>query len=128
MPSEAAEILARALELDAEAQERGELDNIGMQYDEVLGQILPIDDIPDQVFNMAFGFWSDWLDAKNHNWLHHEPMTKSDWPKVARIIAQSVRELTIPSDPTIQKLFLPAPKAPRTSLFQRIKACFRRSA
>lgn len=124
MSSEAAEILAQALELDAAAQESGELENIGMRYDDVLNEILPIDDIPDSIFNMAFAFWGDWLDAKNHNWFHHEPMTKDDWPRVARVMAQSVRDFEIPSDPVVQRLFLRPQNHPKPSLFKRIIKLF----
>ena len=128
MSCEASEILARALENDAYAQERGELEDIGMQYDEVLGQILPIDENPEQVTNMAFCFWDDWLDAKNHDWQFHEPMQESDWPRVARIIANSVRESSIPLDPVIRKLFVPIDRPPIPTAWQRIKAWLNRRA
>ena len=85
MSSEASEILAKALEADASAQESGQLDGIGMLYDEVLCEILPINDIPEPLFNLAFSFWGDWLDAKDHNWFHHEPLTSDDWPRIAKL-------------------------------------------
>ena len=57
MHSEAAEILANALEQDALAHEAGRMDELGMQYDPVLAQILPIDDIPPLISTLAFNFW-----------------------------------------------------------------------
>ena len=63
MPSESAEILANALEADADAQVRGDFENIGMQWDEVYGEILPINEIPDPLFGLAMEFWDDWCDA-----------------------------------------------------------------
>jgi len=122
VPSEAAEILAKALEVDALAHEAGQFANIGMRYDPVLGEILPINDIPEQLFGLAFGFWDCWLDAANHDWLHHEPMSKADWPNVARVISQCLRAGALPTDPMILNQFLPKPPSP--SLLQRLKQWF----
>jgi hypothetical protein len=120
MSSEASEILAKALEADASAQESGQLDGIGMLYDEVLCEILPINDIPEPLFNLAFSFWGDWLDAKDHNWFHHEPLTSDDWPRIAKSIASHLRQGTLPEDQLILKLFQPASEPLTTSLFRRL--------
>lgn len=128
MQSEAAEILAMALEADAVAQECGRIDGIGMRYDEIELQVLPINDIPDQVYGMVFSFWDCWLDAKNHDWQYHEPISESDWPRLARVIARSVREFSIPLDPLIRTHFLPDDPHQKASLIQQIKKYFSRRA
>ena len=110
MHSEAAEILANALEQDALAHESGKPDEIGMQYDPVLAEILPIDDIPPVLSALAFNFWDGWLDSKNHDWLYYEPMTRDDWPRAAREIAKALRSGVLPDNPAIIEQFIPKPR------------------
>lgn len=118
MPSEAADILAKALEDDAAAHEAGQYSSIGERYDDVYGEILPIDDIPGPLSALAFRFWDDWCDASQHDWMYHEPIRKEDWPLIARTIAKCLRSGELPTDPLILREFTPEP---RLSFVQRLK-------
>ena len=121
MTSESAEILARALEHDADTQEKNKTSEIGNRYDDVYSQILPINEIPEDLFGLAMRFWDDWVDASNHEWKYHEPLVESDWPRIARTIAAHLRDGTLPRDELILEQFLPKPKKP---MLQRIKNLF----
>ncbi|MDH3377754.1 MAG: hypothetical protein OEQ39_12465 [Gammaproteobacteria bacterium] len=125
MTSESAEILAAALEADADAQERGETDNIGMKWDDVYGQILPINEIPDELFGLAMRFWDDWGDASRHDWQYHDPFEKEDWPMMSRKIAMHVRAGTLLTDDTILAHFKSKPSRP---LMERLRSWFHRNA
>ena len=119
MNKEAAEILAEALEKDALDHESGNYDNIGLKWDDVYGQLLPIEeDIDQPVYGLAFNFWDDWCDASNHDWQYHEPITTNEWPKIAREIAASLRNGTPPNNQRILDHFLPKPKI---GILQKIK-------
>ena len=119
--SKAGEILAKALEADASAQDRGEYSEIGMKYDEILCEVLPINDIPSDLFALAMNFWDDWCDAANHEWRYHEPCVERDWPRLARTIASHLRESTLPNDQSIIESFTPKPKL---SLLARLGRMF----
>lgn len=110
--SEAAEILASALERDAEDHERGKFENIGMRYDDVENEILPLQDTSEPVFALALRFWEDWCDAANHEWKFHKPIEQADWPRMARLIAASLKEGILPTDQLVLEEFLPRPKVP----------------
>ncbi|MFH2047046.1 MAG: hypothetical protein ABIK92_18105 [Pseudomonadota bacterium] len=125
MNTEAAEILASALEQDASDQESGKIKDLGMRYDEVENQLLPIEeDINKPIYGLAFIFWDDWCDAANHEWQYHEPIKPNEWPIFAREIAASLRAGVLPTNPKIIENFYPKPKV---SLFNRIKAWFSES-
>ena len=121
MASESAEILAKALEHDANIQEKNRISEIGNRYDDVICEILPINEIPEDLFGLAMRFWDDWVDASNHEWKYHEPFVESDWPKMARKIATHLREATFPNDELILEEFMPTPKKP---ILKRIKNLF----
>jgi hypothetical protein len=119
MNKEAAEIFATALENDADEQDAGRYENIGMKWDDIYAQILPIEeDINTPIYNMAFRFWDDWCDASNHEWQYHEPITKNQWPQFARDLALSLRSGNIPTNQIIIDNFTPKPKI---GVFQRLK-------
>ncbi len=119
MNLEASEILARALEEDIKTQELGNPLEIGEKWDDVYGELLPIeDDISNPIYSLAFRFWDDWGDASNHNWLYHEPTTKEQWPVYAREIASCLRACKLPESTTIIELFLPKPKV---GIIQKLK-------
>jgi len=122
MNKEAAEIFATALENDANDQDEGRYENIGMKWDDIYAQILPIEeDINVPIYNMAFRFWDDWCDTSNHEWQYHEPITKKQWPQFARELAQCLRTGRMPTNLIIIEKFTPKPKI---GLWQRIKQRF----
>jgi hypothetical protein len=106
LAKEAAEILASALEADADAQERGELDGIAMRYDDVLGELLPYDEFSEPPFSLAMIFWDEWGYAVQHKWITPLPFEESDWPRLAREIAAHLRSGTLPEDEAMLEHFM----------------------
>lgn len=121
-PSKSAEILAAALERDADAQDRGEFGELGKRWADVRSEIVPINEIPNPLFYLAMRFWDDWGDTARHEWQYHEPFEQPDWPRMARDIANHVRAGTLPEDELVIKHFLPKPK--KKTLLQRLKGLF----
>jgi hypothetical protein len=40
---------------------------------------------------VALTFWDSWIDASNHEWRYYEPLKADDWPRLARSIAEDLR-------------------------------------
>ncbi len=118
MTTEAAEILADALEQDAQAQEAGKVDAIGLRWDDVYAEILPIQDTSEPIFAMAMRFWDDWCDASSHEWRYHEPITNEQWPQLARELANCLRAGSMPTNQIIIESFTPKP---RVGILRRLK-------
>jgi hypothetical protein len=94
-----------------------------MHWDDVYGELLPIEDCNQPIYNLAFRFWDDWCDCANHEWKYHETMQKFEWPLFAREIAIALRTNTMPSNQRIIDQFLPKPKV---SNFKKIKDFFKK--
>lgn len=119
MNKEAAEIVACALEKDAADHVSGKYGNIGMCFDEVYGQILPIEeDVGNPIYQIAFRFLDDWRDASGHEWKYHDPIRKEQWPVFAGEIAESLRTGKMITNQLIIESFLPRPKE---SILARLK-------
>ncbi len=106
MVSEAAEIVARALEDDARAHERGELGELVPRIAAVRRRVLPINDIPRPVFKLALRFWKAWAQVQRHGARYRGPVENSEWPQMARTIAEHVRLGTMPSDRRVIDVFV----------------------
>ncbi len=73
------------------AHEAGDIWNIDGSYNELEGQILIGDHGPEfDKFVIALEFWSGWIDARNHEWKYYEGIEPSDWPHLARSIANNL--------------------------------------
>ena len=126
MNTEAAEILATALENEAANHERGNYDSIGNKWDHVYAELLPIEnDIDNSIYGLAFRFWDDWCNSANHDWQYHELMVKDMWPRYARKIADSLRNRKLPDNQVILDNFLPRPTV---SLKTKVIKWFSRNA
>jgi hypothetical protein len=115
--TEADEILAAALLDDAAAHESGAHDRIAMGYDDVYAQLLPIQDLRVRRFSIAFHFWDGWCDARNHKWLVTPGILETDWPKLARHIAERLRRGEDATDPRLIERFAPENLVP---LYRRL--------
>ena len=109
MASKAAEVLASALEKDAEAYDEGKLNHIGIRIDPVLNELRPMNDIPKPIFKLALQFWKEWALFSRETSRHKAFVTDSDWPIMARTIAQHVRLGTLPNDKLIIDNFVRKP-------------------
>ena len=106
MTSKAAEILATALEQDADRQEQGELNDQFARIEKILREVKPINNIPRPIFKLATRFWKEWAIAAQRSWRHFGNISESDWPKMARMIAQHIRLGTLPNDKLILDEFV----------------------
>jgi hypothetical protein len=113
MATEAADILADALLVDAEAHEAGRYGEIGERYDDVYAELLPLDGLSERPVRMALDFWDGWIDARNHDWLYYDGIEEHDWPRHARFVSACLRSGRIPDDPTLKKHFDRPPVAPK---------------
>jgi hypothetical protein len=118
MTSKAADILANALEVDAIAHESGQQHKIGEKFDDVMSEISSLNDIPPRLSYLAINFWDSWQDSRNHDWLYYEPITESDWPRLAREISHSLRSGSLPNNQDLIDRFSPEPGLP---FLQRFK-------
>ncbi len=112
MATEAAEILAKALVADAELHEANRYHEIGERYDDVYGELLPLDGASEAPVRVALEFWDGWIDARNHDWLYYEGIGEHDWPRYARVVSDCLRSNRVPDDPTLRKHFCRPPKSP----------------
>ena len=125
MNSEAVNILAAALEEDAKNHDSEKYSAIGLNWDNIYGEILPIeDDFETPLYGMSFRFWDDWSDASNHDWMYHEPISKEDWPYLARELAQCLRDKKMPENTMLLNNFKVQPRKP---FFDKIKDAFRKN-
>jgi hypothetical protein len=84
--------LINELVRSSDAQEAGQIWQIDGSYDQLEGEILTGN--PDPEFDklkIALEFWAGWLDARNHDWRYYEGIHASDWPKLAKLIADDLR-------------------------------------
>ncbi len=105
----AAEILARALENDADAHDRAEFAQVGLQLVSVQREVLPINDIPRPVYKLAMRFWREWQSAAALDWPHHAAVEQQEWPALARIVAEHLRLGRLPNNARILDGFVRRP-------------------
>ena len=95
-PAEARQILAAALEAEAQLQEEGHLRQLGAAYDPTWMRVLEVDSSYGAEVGFGFEFWDNWVDAANHEWRHHEPIQSEDWPRYARLVAVVISRVAAP--------------------------------
>lgn len=105
--TEADTILANALLEDAAAHDAGAFDRIAARYDDVLAQLLPIQDVDERRFSIAFAFWDGWCGASTSEWRAGPQIDKSDWPRLARHIAERLAHGEAATDSAIVEHFAP---------------------
>lgn len=115
------EVLASALEADADSHDAGRHDDVGERYDDVLGEVLPFWDSHARTLSMGFHFWDCWVDARNHDWNYYPDAREGDWPRLARAVAAALRSGQDP-DGVPDALLVAGP-----TLRQRLMARLRRT-
>ena len=85
-------LLAHCLRRDADLHEAGEVWKVGEDFDDVEDEIRENehDDEPNYHLCEGLMFWDAWIDSRNHNFSHYKPLTKDDWPRLARKVAAIV--------------------------------------
>lgn len=74
------EVLASALEADADAHEAGRLDAVGERYDNIRAKVSPFWDSHARLLSMGFHFWDCWVDARNHDWNYYPDAQETTGP------------------------------------------------
>lgn len=87
---EATKFVAENLLRDAEFHEAGHYQRVGENFDEYDAEIPRTDDPRFKKLHIALNFWDGWQDSRNHGWLFYKVIEKDDWPRLARIIIQSI--------------------------------------
>jgi hypothetical protein len=80
--------IVEALERDAAAQERGDYEALGNDFDSIAAAI-PRDQPPR--FNkilVALSFWDGWIHARDRAWKSHSKIQQAEWPVIAREVVQ----------------------------------------
>lgn len=106
MQAKAANIMADALERDADAHDLDELTDVDAHIEDVRRQVLPINNIPEPIYKLALRFWKEWARASRDDWVHYAEIDKAEWPTMARTIAKHVRLGTLPNDKRIIRNFM----------------------
>ena len=112
------------LRADAVRQEAGDIWAIGEDFDDY-DAALPRGETGahwDRL-HLAFYFWDCWIDARNHEWLYHEPIREQDWPRLARHICEAIENESEVTDTIFLEHFGPQPVKP--SLMSRLLASVR---
>ena len=66
--------------------------SIGEGYEEYDSN-LPRDGRPEfKKLFIALNFWDSWQDARNHEWRYYEGISESDWPRLAKILIDDIKE------------------------------------
>lgn len=90
------DVLASALELDADAHDAEQYDAIGERFDDVLNEVIPFWDDYERALSAGFYFWDCWVDARNHDWQYYPGTARGDWPRYARAVAAALRRGEVP--------------------------------
>lgn len=92
---------ALALEAAADAQDAGDLAAIESGYEELDGLLPRNADPRFHMLHVALMFWDGWIDSRNHDWLYYDELSASDWPVLARGVAERLRENLEIVDPRV---------------------------
>ena len=85
----ARDTLVAELRANALAHEAQQYDTIGRRFDRVEHDF-PTGTAPELGrLHIALAFWDGWIDARNNGW-PREPIKESDWPTLARAVADDL--------------------------------------
>lgn len=116
----ARQLFVEVLRRDADLHEQGELAMIGEGFEEIDGS-WPRGRNSHQL-GLAWNFYDSWIDERNHGFVgHYEAITKDEWPRYARYIADRLEAGQEIADPVLLAEF---DYGPRTSFVDAIKGLF----
>src|SRR4051812_23494276 len=82
----AVDMLRRA----AEAQKRGDIWSIDDDFEAFELALASTQSAQPDDFEIVRHFCDGWADSRNHDWQFYEPVAQSDWPHLARHIADDL--------------------------------------
>ena len=117
----AAEFFVRHLEHDIEAHEQGRYEEVGAAFDDAPEWSLDeqADEEGAHRLGIAYTFWDEWIDARNHDWGYYPGVGRDDWPLRARQICQGLREKWEPE--RMDNALVRSPAPPRVLLWRRLR-------
>jgi hypothetical protein len=119
---EAKEYLINNLTRDVERHLNRDFDAIGDGFGH-FDTMLPRNNDPNYIkLHIALNFWDGWQDARNHDWHYYEGIRTSDWPNLAKIIIQNLKnDEEITNDSILKHFNL----RPRQGIIKKIKKIFK---
>jgi hypothetical protein len=113
-------IISELLRSAAE-QEAGNIWGIDGCFDDLEFSVKS-DDTPEfDKLTIAMEFWAGWIDSRNHDWMFYKGIESSDWPKLARKIAEDLAADRYTDDQRIRDHFDSRYYVEPRSLWQRLK-------
>jgi hypothetical protein len=101
----ARDALVTHLREDAAAHEAGRVDAVGRRFDAVVRDF-PRGSEPELTkLRIALTFWDGWIEARNGGWPGSIDIAKSEWPQLARVIADDLAGDREISDPRVRARF-----------------------
>ena len=97
--------LVQHLREDATAHETGRVDAVGRRFD-AMEHALPRGPAPQHTkLRIALTFWDAWIDARNAGWPSSVDIPRSEWPRLARLIASDLADDRPITDPLVLARF-----------------------
>jgi hypothetical protein len=89
--NDAKEYLILQLSKDVEAHMAGHISKIGDRFDFFDKNLPRCEDHKFRKIHVALNFWDGWRDARNHNWRYYKDISSEDWPNLAKIIIEDLK-------------------------------------
>ena len=89
---EAKHYLIDHLSRDVALHVAGDYWHVGDNFDEFDKNLPRNDDPKFKKLYIVLNFWDGWQDSRNHDWHFYKGISKNDWPRLAEIIIQNVKE------------------------------------
>ena len=107
------------LRRDADLHDQGLVQQLGADFDEVDSSLEP----GSSLRGLPWIFYDSWIDERNHDFPgFYKGITKSDWPTLARILADNLEKKQDITEPRLLSNF-----SPRRSFLSKITQLFKRS-
>ncbi len=113
------QLMVEVLRRDANLHEKGELQLLGEDYEEI-DYLWPR---ASHQLGIAWNFYDEWIYARDHNFMSPYNLRKDEWPEYARHIAD---HLIADTEITDQKLLVNFDYSQRSSCTGALKSLFRR--
>ena len=118
---EARQLAINSLENALDAHKNNDLLSIENGFEKYEGLVSESNVPANSLLYLTLEFWAGWSDSAIHNWLFYEPLKKDDWPRLAVIILEALKENKEITNPVILESFRVKPK---TSLITKLKGLF----
>jgi hypothetical protein len=119
---EAKHYLIEHLSRDVALHAAGDYWHVGDNFDDFDTNLPRNDDPKFKKLHIALNFWDGWQDARNHDWHFYKGISKNDWPRLAEIIIQNVKEEKKITDQIILEHF---DLKPREGIISKLKKIFK---